>query len=123
MKRLTVLTAMLSGVLLASAALAGAPTAKAATTPALKQYMVMVPHSEAECLSALDDFATTQALAKFEFGCKSGDHTAYCMVSAKSAEAAAAQVPEKERATAKVVELHKFTPAELKHIHQTMEKK
>lgn len=122
MKRFTILAVVLGCLLLPAVTLAGTPAAKA-TAPGTKQYLVMVPHSAAECLSALDDFRSSKALSKFEFGCKSGDHTAYLMLSARSGDEALAAVPEKERARAKAVELHRFTAAELAQIHQMMSKK
>jgi hypothetical protein len=92
----------------------------AKSAPPMHKYMVMVPHTAAECMNALDDFDTSKALGKFEFGCKDGDHTAYAIVSATNADAAKAMVPEKQRDNAKAVMLSKFTPEQLKELHASM---
>jgi hypothetical protein len=122
MKRFTVLTIVLGCLLLSAVALAGTPYAKSARHPA-KQYLVMVPHTAAECVAALDDFKGSKSLDRFEFGCKSGDHTAYCMLAATSPDEALAFVPASERPHAKAVELHRFTAAELVKIHEMMARK
>lgn len=123
MKRVLVLTVLASLMLVGALAIAGegkkAMPGKA-MKPMAMQYMISVPHTPEECLKALDEFDVSKALTKFEFGCESGDHTGYAIVTASSPEAALAMVPEDQRANAKVVAVHKFTPAELKAAHEKM---
>jgi hypothetical protein len=122
MKRFVILTVVLGCLLLPAVTLAG-PSAVKPNSPGMKEYLVTVPHTAAECVNVLEDFRSNSALSKFEFGCKSGDHTAYRMVSARSAEEALALVPPKERSRAKAVELHKFTIEELGQLHKMLNKK
>jgi len=51
-------------------------------------------------LKALDDMeaASSQLLAKTDWGCMAGDHTGYLVVHASSAQAALNMVPASERA-------------------------
>jgi hypothetical protein len=134
MKRIRVhglLLASFAMLMVGAVALAqNAPAMKAdAAKPAkaaakhMNHYMIMVPHTQEECMKALDSFDTAKKMDKFEFGCESGDHTAYAMVSAENEDAAKMMVPEDQRDKAKVVAVNKFTPAQLKKMHAMMEKK
>jgi hypothetical protein len=83
-----------------------------------KQYVVIAPHSAAECLSALDGMVAEKKLDKWDFGCMDGDHTGYLVTRAASKEEALANVPANQRANARVVELNKFTADQVKSFHQ-----
>ena len=87
-------------------------------------YLVTTTHTPEQCLAALDEMASKdpKMLGKMEWGCKSGDHTGYAFVQAKDEQAAIAQLPEANRANAKAVAVTKFTPAQLKVIHEKMGK-
>lgn len=87
------------------------------------RYLVLSPHTEAECLQAIDDVSAAGTLAKWQYGCMDGDHTGYLMTGAANATAALAGVPASVRAKARAVKLHTFTPAELKEAHSTMSAK
>jgi hypothetical protein len=83
-----------------------------------KQYLVIAPHSPEECLSALDGLVEEKKLDKWDFGCMGGDHTGYLVTRAGSTEEALASVPANQRAKARVVELNKFSEAQVKSFHQ-----
>jgi hypothetical protein len=84
-------------------------------------YLIMMTHTPEECLKALDEFSTQgKSLGTFEFGCKSGDHTAYAIVAAANEDAARNTCPTSMRANAKIIAVNKFTPAEIKKLHETM---
>ena len=85
-----------------------------------KRYLIMVPHTAEECLKAMDDYDAAKSLAKWDFGCEDGDHTAYSIVTAADKEAALAMVPENVRGNAKVIMMTKFTAADLKKAHESM---
>jgi ribosomal protein L30E len=117
-----VLVASLAALLVGSVAF-GSETAKPAkpAKSAMHHYLVMASHTPEECLKALDDYAAeSKALSTFEFGCKSGDHTGYAIVAASSEDAARNMCPASARANAKIVELNKFTAADIKKIHEQM---
>jgi hypothetical protein len=88
----------------------------------MSQYLVIAPHTPDQCLATLDAVKAmpngTAALAKWEWGCMSGDHTGYLIVSAASPEEALRNVPETERGQARAVKLNRFTPAEIKSFHE-----
>ena len=87
-------------------------------------YLVTTTHTPEQCLAALDEMAAKdpKLLSKMEWGCKSGDHSGYAFVEAKDEKAALAQLPETNRATAKAIAVTKFSPAQLKAIHEKMGK-
>lgn len=62
-------------------------------------------------------------LAKMDWGCMSGDHTGYVIVQAADEKAALAKLPEANRATATAEMVTKFTPEQIKKIHEKMDKK
>ena len=84
------------------------------------QYLIISPHTDAECLATLDAVNKMGAasLSKWNFGCMDGDHTGYCTVMASSSEEALANVPESVRGKARAIKVHKFTAAELKAAHE-----
>lgn len=84
------------------------------------RYMVMATHTPEQCMNVLDDFETAKALKNFEFGCESGDHTAYAIVTAANEDEAKAMLPEDQRANAKVVKLDRFTAEQLRAVHAKM---
>ena len=94
---------------------------KAATSPAKAKmrYLVISPHTQEECLAALDGLVQqgSNALAQYDWGCKAGDHTGYAVIEATSPEEALNMVPAVVRKKAKVVALNKFTEKEVKSFH------
>lgn len=87
--------------------------------PTPTQYLVEVPHTAAECLAALDETKAMgqEKLNQWTWGCMFGDHTAYSIVNAKNETEALANVPEAERAKAKVIPLTKFTVEQIQSFH------
>jgi len=88
--------------------------------PMKAQYLVLSPHTEAECLQTLDDESKLGGLAQWHFGCLDGDHTGYLITTATDASAALAMVPVSVRGKARAVKIHTFTAAELKAAHEHM---
>ncbi len=84
----------------------------------MSDYLVESPHTKEECLRALDEVLDKGAdvLAKFEFGCKQGDHTAYAIV--RGTEASALElVPKFLRGKAKIVPVEAITPDQIRAFH------
>jgi len=101
-----------------------ADTAKGGAKAVKSQYMVMAPHTAEQCVASLDEINAmgSKALAAWDFGCMSGDHTSYRMVTAGSEDDVRAMLPASAREGAKIVKVGKFTTADLKAIHEKMGK-
>jgi hypothetical protein len=86
----------------------------------MARYLIESPHTQEECLQALDEILVRGpgALAKYDFGCMSGDHTGYCIVEAGSETEAKESVPTFLRGKARCVKVDKFTPEQIKSFHQ-----
>ena len=85
-----------------------------------QDFMVTSPHTKEECLNSLDEIAANggDALAKWEWGCMSGDHTGYATISASSVSEALKTVPEKVRSKARAVQVTKMTPEQVASFHR-----
>jgi hypothetical protein len=86
----------------------------------MDRFLIISPHTAEQCLAVLDDMAAKepQMLAKTDWGCMAGDHTAYMIVEAKDEMAAKNKVPQIVRDQAKVIKLNKFTAEQIKSFHQ-----
>jgi len=113
MKRLIPMLALAVGVALVIVSWA---VANDATTAAAKShYLVISTHSPEQCLHTLDQFAEAgKSLKTFDFGCKSGDHTAYAIVPASDDTDARNTLPASMRAAAKVIRLDRFTSDQIR---------
>ncbi len=86
--------------------------------PMMATFLIEAPHTEEECLMVMDASNKAKELDKWEFGCMSGNHTAYRIVQAADENAALAMVPEMVRAKAHVYKLAKMTPSQLDAAHK-----
>jgi hypothetical protein len=84
------------------------------------KYMVQVPHTKEECLSALDEFKEKGAnyLSKWEFGCGDNDHTGYAMLFGKDANDVKSKLPKSAQAKAKIAKVSKFTVKQIEDFHK-----
>ena len=97
-------------------AAAVAPAAKAAE---MSTFMVVAPHTDAECKAAMAEMggkampegSTTMV------GCMHGDHTCYMTVKAASADAAKAMCPPSLAKNVKVTQVDVMTPEMMKMAH------
>jgi hypothetical protein len=91
-----------------------------ATSAKTNVYYVMTTHTPEQCLKTLDDMKGKgdAFLSKFEFGCMSGDHTAYAFLTAKSEEDVRQMLPKDAQATAKIQKVDKFTPDQIEKLHK-----
>lgn len=83
----------------------------------MPSYLVISPHTKEECLMVLQDLLATGYLTHFEWGCKDGDHTGWAMIEAESKAQAMMAVPSVGRGRARVVQLTKFSPDEVRAMH------
>lgn len=83
-------------------------------------YLVEIPHTEAECLKALDETLDKGAdvLDKFYFGCKVGDHTGYAILDAGSENEVRKFVPKSLLDKCIITEVGKYTPEMIKSFHE-----
>ena len=84
------------------------------------KYLVTMPHTEAECLKALDDIVATnpKLLDKCWFGCMAGNHTGWATVDAKSEADARAMLPKDAQEKAQIVKVDKMTADQIKSFHE-----
>jgi hypothetical protein len=85
----------------------------------MKKYVIESPHTREECLRALDEELAKgpQILEQFNYGCMSGDHTAYAIVDARDEKEARNLVPAFLLNSARIIEVGKFTPEVIKSFH------
>jgi len=83
-------------------------------------YFVQVPHTKEQCMSALVEMKDKgdAVLSKFEYGCMSGDHTAYGFLEGSSEDAVRLILPADEQKDARIVKVNKFTAAEIEKMHK-----
>ncbi|MCZ7356450.1 MAG: hypothetical protein O8C66_03190 [Candidatus Methanoperedens sp.] len=86
----------------------------------MAKYLIESPHTEEECLQALDETLGkgSDLLAKFDWGCMAGEHTGWATVEAGSESAARNMVPDFVRSKARIVKVTKFTPQQIKEAHK-----
>ena len=86
----------------------------------MAKYMVEVPHTAEECLAALDDILAKgpQFLNEFHWGCMAGVHTGWGIVEAESESAARNMLPASGQGKARITEVTKFTPEQVKAAHE-----
>lgn len=85
---------------------------------AMQMFLIESPHSAEECMAVMDEVSKNKSLPAWDWGCMSGNHTAYRMVKAKDEAAALAMVPENVRAKAHAYQIGKMTPAMLATAHK-----
>ena len=86
----------------------------------MPEFMIEAPHTKEECLHALDEIEAEQSklLEQSWFGCMAGDHTSYATVAASSESEARGMLPDFLQDKARVVEVTKITPEQIKSFHQ-----
>ena len=85
----------------------------------MARFLVQAEHTEADCVQALDSVvAFSQALlARFDWGCKDGEHVGWAVVEAQDKATARMLVPTYLRGKTRVVALNKFTPEDVSSFH------
>ena len=83
----------------------------------MDRYIVIIPHTTAECKTALKQIESIGTITHFDWGCKDGDHTGWAIVEADNKTEAMLTVPTIQRRMAKVVKLNRFTPEEVQAMH------
>ena len=91
-----------------------------ATKDAKATYFVQVPHNPQQCLASLDEMKQKgdNLLSKLEFGCHSGDHTAYGFIQADNEQSVRDMLPTAEQKDAKVTKVERFNAADIEKLHK-----
>jgi hypothetical protein len=111
---------LISSVILLSLCLASSGQS-AAPDDKTNVYFVQIKHTPEQCVATLSDVKAKgdAFLSKFEWGCMSGDHTAYAFLEGKSEADVKMMLPKDEQATAKIQKVDKFTPDQIEKIHKS----
>ena len=99
----------------------GSSFAQSATSEAKSSvYLIQAPHTKEQCMNTLVEMKDKgdAFLSKFEFGCMSGDHTAYAFIEGTSEEGIRKMLPADEQKTAKITKVNKITAAEIEKLHK-----
>lgn len=85
----------------------------------MSKYLVEVTHTKRECVWALKQLldAGPEFLARFDWGCKDGEHVGWALLDADSKFAAQEIVPRVMRAKTRIVQLNQFTPEQVLASH------
>ena len=83
----------------------------------MPDFIIESPHTKEECLTALDQALADNNLSTFKYGCGSGDHTAYALVSASSESEARRLVPRLVRDKAHVRPVGPITAEQVRQYH------
>jgi len=88
-----------------------------------QRFLVITSHTPETCLATLDaiDAKGEKFLAKFDWGCMTGDHTGYAVLEAKDEAAARAMLPP-SLMDVRLVNVTKFTREQIKSFHEKMKK-
>lgn len=85
----------------------------------MAKFVIESPHTDKECLQALDETVKMGNIDKYVFGCKNGEHIAWAYVEADNAEDAINNnLPSFLRDNAFAHKVNKFSPEEIKAFHQ-----
>lgn len=83
----------------------------------MERYLVISPHTAADCKDALEQVLFAGYITHFDWGCRDGDHTGWVVIDAENAKEALMVVPAKQRHTARAVRLTKFSAADIEKMH------
>ena len=82
-------------------------------------YLMEVPHTDSECIQGLNTIVEwgMHLLHRAWFGCAVGVHTAWLQLEANTEAEARGVLPPATRSKARVVEVQKLTPDQIKTLH------
>jgi hypothetical protein len=86
----------------------------------MSRYIIETSHTPEQCLQALDQVLERgpDLLGKFDWGCMAGDHTGWAVIEAESRERLRGRVPPSILDSARIVEVGKFTPEQIRSFHK-----
>ncbi len=84
----------------------------------MDRYLVISPHTAAECVKAFKLVEAIGSMTHWDWGCKDGEHCGWVIVEAESKDQALMAVPSLERPKARAIKLVRFTPDDIKKMHE-----
>jgi hypothetical protein len=83
-------------------------------------YLIKFTHTKESCLSALEKISqdNEKLLSKIDWGCMSGDHTGYMMVSGKDEKAVKDMIPKSILDQVTIEKVDKFTKKQIESFHK-----
>ena len=85
----------------------------------MDRYLVISPHTPADCKQALKEVHAAGYITHFDWGCMDGDHTGWVVLEAENAKEAMLVVPSLQRNSARAVKLVKFAPSDIEKMHKS----
>ncbi|HLG10559.1 MAG TPA: hypothetical protein VI876_02265 [Dehalococcoidia bacterium] len=81
----------------------------------MARYLVTCPHTLEDCIGDIDSVLghSKELLARFDWGCKAGEHVAWVVVEAGNEATARMMLPVSMRNKANVQAVNKFTPEDI----------
>lgn len=84
----------------------------------MDRYIVMIPHTVEDCVNALKQIEAIGTITHFDWGCKDGEHTGWAIIEADNKSEAMLSVPTMQRNKAQVIRLNRFSPEDIRALHQ-----
>ena len=88
----------------------------------MPSFLIESPHTEEECMKAIDYVLAAGYLTHFGWACPAGEHTGYLIMEAANKTEALLAVPPLVRAKARVLELTMFNAEQVKAMHESKKK-
>ena len=88
----------------------------------MARFFVELAHTPEDCVADLDSVMahSHELFARFDWGCKDGEHAGWAILEAQDANTARRLLPTFIRDRAKVRGVVKFTPDDVKGFHEAM---
>jgi hypothetical protein len=83
----------------------------------MERFLIISPHTDADCKDALQAVLFAGYITHFDWGCMDGDHTGWAVIDAENAKEALMVVPPAQRHSARVVRLVKFSREDVEKMH------
>jgi hypothetical protein len=86
----------------------------------MNTYFVQMPHNPDQCMNMMTEMKGKgdAFLSKFEFGCMSGNHTAYAFLEGTSEDNVKQMLPKEAQATAKISKVDKLNAKQIEDMHK-----
>lgn len=86
----------------------------------MARFLIEAEHVPEDCIAALETILgySSELLGRFDWGCNDGLHVGWAVLDAGDRAAVQRLLPLNMRGKARVVQLAKFTPEEVRSFHQ-----